>query len=85
LGRYITSDPVGLDGGNNTYLYAGANTVAYIDLYGLTTIVGPRPVIIPGAYPRPRPFPLDPFPPIPVPNEGEKPKKCERTAIQTDK
>jgi len=32
---YITSDPIGLDGGMNTYLYANANPVRYIDKYGL--------------------------------------------------
>ncbi len=34
-GRYITSDPIGLDEGGNTYLYANANPIIYIDLFGL--------------------------------------------------
>lgn len=34
-GRYITSDPVGFDGGVNTYSYSLANPVRYVDLLGL--------------------------------------------------
>jgi RHS repeat-associated protein len=33
-GRYISSDPIGLEGGINTFLYAAASPVMYIDPEG---------------------------------------------------
>ncbi len=37
--RYLTSDPIGISAGPNTYLYAHANSIRYIDRFGLETTV----------------------------------------------
>jgi len=36
-GRYLTSDPVGLEGGDNTYAYANNNVLGSLDVLGLSS------------------------------------------------
>ncbi len=45
LSRYINSDPIGLNGGLNTYIYALNNPLKWIDFLGLDTAPGsPNPL-----------------------------------------
>ena len=49
-GRYMSSDPIGVAGGNSTYSYTQGNPLAYADPYGLTVSWYGRPTNITGPW-----------------------------------
>jgi RHS repeat-associated protein len=59
IGRYVESDPIGLDAGLNTYEYVDSSPVELVDPFGLQAIPIPAP------RPAPIPFPTPGSQPVP--------------------
>ena len=69
LDRYIEADPVGLRGGINLYLYAGANSLRFTDPFGLllggnNATIGNPPGPVIGPAPVSPSVPNSPGPPV---------------------
>jgi RHS repeat-associated protein len=62
VGRYIESDPIGLRGGLNTYSYVDSDSIRKTDPLGLSSLILPRPFVIP--RPGTRSGPFDPSIPL---------------------
>jgi RHS repeat-associated protein len=82
IGRYVQSDPIGLAGGFNTYLYALAKPLKYVDPDGTT--VGSPAIPLPRQLPltRPIPGPVDPVVPAPGNKKDDTVDHCTRLYVR---
>jgi len=75
VGRYVESDPVGIDAGVNTYLYSLANPVSHFDATGLETMPDSgRPTSYPKCFQWPN-FLISPRPGVAARRNVRKPVK----------